>query len=174
MPIKSAILSSRGAGPIPALPGDIRNVYMTLFDRYGHYRMIKSRRAVDCALPRRGISTMINSEIRPFTIEIPQTQLDDLKMRLERTRWPDELPGVGSSYGAPLGYVQELAAYWRDSYDWRAQEARLNSYPQFTTTIDDQNIHFLHIRSNEANALPLIVTHGWPGSFVEFLEIIGP
>lgn len=112
--------------------------------------------------------------IRPFRIAIPQADLDDLKDRLARTRWPDELPGVGWDYGVPLEYVKELAAYWRTGYDWRAWEAKLNAYPQFTTTIDGQNIHFLHVRSPEPDALPLILTHGWPGSVVEYLDVIGP
>jgi len=112
--------------------------------------------------------------IQPFTIQIPQAELDELQARLERTRWPDELPGVGWDYGVPLDYVKELAAYWRGGYDWRTWEARLNQYPQFTTTIDGQNIHFLHVRSPEPNALPLILTHGWPGSIVEYLDIIEP
>ena len=114
------------------------------------------------------------SAIRPFRIEIPQADLDDLHGRLAHTRWPDELPGVGWSRGVPLGYLQELAEYWRTRYDWRAWEAKLNEYPQFTTTIDGQTIHFLHVRSPEPNALPLIFTHGWPGSIVEFLDVIGP
>ncbi|HEY7486778.1 MAG TPA: epoxide hydrolase [Streptosporangiaceae bacterium] len=117
---------------------------------------------------------MDNAEIRPFRIEIPQTDLDDLRERLARTRWPDELPGVGWDYGVPLPYVRELAEYWRTSYDWRAYEARLNEFPQFTTEIDGQRIHFLHVRSPEPAALPLIVTHGWPGSIVEFMDIVGP
>jgi epoxide hydrolase len=112
--------------------------------------------------------------IQPFTISIPQADLDDLHARLARTRWPDELPGVGWSYGVALGYLKELAEYWRTSYDWRAWEARLNQFPQFTTAIDGQNIHFMHVRSPEPDALPLILTHGWPGSIVEFLEVIGP
>jgi len=107
-------------------------------------------------------------------VEIPQADLDDLHDRLARTRWPDELPGVGWSRGVPLGYLQELAGYWRDGYDWRGQEARLNQLPQFTTEIDGQRIHFLHVRSPEADALPLIVTHGYPGSVVEFLDLVGP
>ena len=115
-----------------------------------------------------------DAAIRPFRIEIPQAALDDLHARLDRTRWPDALPGVGWSYGVPLDYVKELAAYWRNAYDWRAQEERLNAFPQFTTPIDGQNIHFLHVRSPEPDALPLILTHGWPGSIVEFLDIIGP
>ncbi len=90
-----------------------------------------------------------DAEIRPFRIEIPQADLDDLDARLARTRWPDELPEVGWDYGVPLEYVKGLAEYWRTGYDWRAWEARLNEYPQFTTTIDGQNIHFLHVRSPE-------------------------
>ena len=112
--------------------------------------------------------------IRPYRIQIPQADLDDLRDRLARTRWPDELPGTGWSRGVPLGYLKELAGYWADGYDWREQEARLNQLPQFTTTIDGAGVHFLHVRSAEPDALPLILTHGWPGSVVEFLNIIGP
>ena len=112
--------------------------------------------------------------IKPFKIDIPQIDLDDLHERLARTRWPDELPGVGWSRGVPLGYLKELADYWRTRYDWRKHEARLNQFPQFTTEIDGANIHFLHVRSPERDALPLILTHGWPGSIVEFLDVIGP
>jgi epoxide hydrolase len=115
-----------------------------------------------------------SEEIRPFTIEIPQPALDDLRERLARTRWPDELPGPGWSRGAPLDYLRELAEYWRTSYDWRENEARLNGLPQFATTIDGANVHFLHVRSPEPDALPLIMTHGWPGSVVEFLDVIEP
>ena len=117
---------------------------------------------------------MTDAAIHPFRVEIPQADLDDLHDRLARTRWPDELGGVGWSRGVPLGYLQELAGYWRDGYDWRGQEARLNQLPQFTTEIDGQRIHFLHVRSPEADALPLIVTHGYPGSVVEFLDLVGP
>jgi microsomal epoxide hydrolase len=115
-----------------------------------------------------------DTSIRPFHIEIPQAQLDDLHDRLARTRWPDELPGVGWAYGVPLNYLRELAEYWRTEYDWRRHEARLNEFSQFTTEIDGQNVHFMHVRSPEADALPLIITHGWPGSIVEFLNIIEP
>ena len=117
---------------------------------------------------------MTDAAIHPFRVEIPQADLDDLHDRLARTRWPDELAGVGWSRGVPLGYLQELAGYWRDGYDWRGQEARLNQLPQFTTEIDGQRIHFLHVRSPEPDALPLIVTHGYPGSVVEFLDLVGP
>jgi pimeloyl-ACP methyl ester carboxylesterase len=114
------------------------------------------------------------AEIRPFRIEVPQADLDDLRERLARTRWPDELLGVGWSRGVPLGYLKELADYWAHRFDWRRQEAKLNELPQFTTEIDGQNFHFLHVRSPEPGALPLIVCHGYPGSFVEFMNIIGP
>lgn len=112
--------------------------------------------------------------MRPFKIQIPQSQLDDLSARIAATRWPDEIPGAGWSRGVPLAYLRELAEYWRQSYDWRAAEARLNQFPQFMTEIDGANVHFLHVRSPEKDALPLILTHGWPGSVVEFLEVIGP
>src|SRR6266542_4231033 len=112
-------------------------------------------------------------EIRPFRIDVPEADLDDLRERLARTRWPDALSGVGWEYGVPCGYLQNLADYWRTLYDWRASEAPVNAHPQFTTSIDGQNIHFLHVRSPESEALPLILTHGWPGSVAEFLKIIG-
>jgi epoxide hydrolase len=117
---------------------------------------------------------MGDEEIRPFRVEVPQADLDDLAERLGRTRWPGELPGQGWSRGVPVGYLRELAGYWRDGFDWRAQEARLNRLPQFTTTIDGQPVHFLHVRSPEPDALPLLVTHGYPGSVVELLEVVGP
>src|SRR5919107_1675247 len=112
--------------------------------------------------------------LQPFEVNIPQADLDDLHERLIRTRWPDELPGVGWSRGVPLGYLKELTEYWQNEYDWRQWEARLNEFPQFTTTIDGQNIHFLHVRSPEPGALPLIISHGYPSSVVEFLSILGP
>ncbi len=112
--------------------------------------------------------------IEEFRIDIPQADLDDLRDRLARTRWPDQLPGVGWDYGIALDDVRELAEYWRTGYDWRVHERQLNSFPQFTTEIDGQRVHFLHVRSGVPGALPLIMTHGWPGSVVEFMEIIGP
>ena len=115
-----------------------------------------------------------DTEIRPFRMDVSEADLEDLRDRLARTRWPEELPGVGWSYGVALGYVKELAEYWRTSYDWRKHEALLNEFPQFTTTIDGTNVHFLHVRSPEPAALPLILTHGWPGSVAEFLDVIGP
>ncbi len=109
-----------------------------------------------------------------FRIDVPQRDLDDLYDRLDRTRWPQELPDAGWDYGVPGAYVRELADYWRHGYDWRRWEARLNEHPQFTTTIDGQRVHFLHVRSAAPDALPLILTHGWPGSVAEFLDLISP
>jgi pimeloyl-ACP methyl ester carboxylesterase len=111
-------------------------------------------------------------DVRPFTIAIPQPDVDDLADRLARTRWPDELPGVGWTRGVPLEFLKELAAYWADGYDWRAAEARLNAFPQFTTEIDGQRIHFLHVRSGSPGALPLVLTHGYPSGFAEFTQLI--
>jgi len=112
--------------------------------------------------------------IRPFTINVPEAVLDDLRARLGRTRLPDQLDGVGWDYGTDLDYLTELIAYWRDEFDWREQERRLNQFDQFKTRIDDLDIHFIHHRSPEADAIPLIITHGWPGSIAEFTKIIGP
>jgi len=113
-------------------------------------------------------------EIRPFRIEIKDAELNELRDRLARVRWAQEIDGSGWDYGVPLGELKELVEYWRASYDWRAWETRLNRYPQFTTVIDGQKVHFLHVKSPEPGALPLILTHGWPGSVAEFLDIIDP
>jgi epoxide hydrolase len=116
---------------------------------------------------------MRTAAVAPFRIHFDQAQLDDLHARLERTRWPDALPGVGWSRGVPLDYLTALAEHWRSTYDWRTHEARLNEFPQFTTSLDGQTIHFIHARSPEPNALPLLLSHGWPGSIVEFEKVIG-
>jgi len=112
--------------------------------------------------------------IKPFRIDIPQSTLDDLATRLQNSRLPAALPGDDWDTGVPVSWLAELVDYWRSGYDWRKAEAELNAYPQFTTTIDGQQIHFLHVKSPEPDALPLVLTHGWPGSIVEFLDIIGP
>ncbi|MEV0151091.1 MULTISPECIES: epoxide hydrolase family protein [unclassified Nonomuraea] len=111
--------------------------------------------------------------MKPFLIDVPQADLDDLRDRLRRTRWAGQLPG-GWSRGVPVDHLRELAAYWADGFDWRAQEARLNGWPQFTTEIDGQTIHFAHVRSPEPCALPLLLTHSWPNSVAEFLDVMGP
>jgi hypothetical protein len=112
--------------------------------------------------------------VHPYRVEIDQADLDDLQARLARIRWPDELADTGWEYGVPVDYVRGLVDRWRTGYDWRAHEARLNAHPQFTTTIDGQRVHFLHVRSPEPGALPLICTHGWPMSVFEYLDLIGP
>ena len=116
----------------------------------------------------------VDVQLSAFRVNVPDAQLDDLRERLERTRWPDQVSDSGWEYGVPLEYLKDLVEYWRTGYQWRSHEARLNSFPQFTTQIDGQTVHFLHVRSPEPNALPLIITHGWPGSVAEFLGIIGP
>ncbi|MBC7301261.1 MAG: alpha/beta fold hydrolase, partial [Nocardia sp.] len=112
--------------------------------------------------------------ITPFTIEVPQARLDDLADRLRGALYPDELPGVGDAYGVPAGRVRALAEYWLEQFDWRAVESELNAYPQFTTEIDGEDIHFLHVRSSRPDATPVILTHGWPGSILEYLDVIAP
>jgi pimeloyl-ACP methyl ester carboxylesterase len=112
------------------------------------------------------------SEIKPFTIAVPQSALVDLALRLDLTRWPEKEAVADWTQGAPLAEVRALAAYWRQGYDWRACEARLNALPQFTTVIDGLEIHFLHVRSAHADAMPLVLTHGWPGSVLEFMDAV--
>src|SRR3954465_5636053 len=113
-----------------------------------------------------------DTAIRPFTIEIPQADLEDLRARLAATRWPEKEPVDDLSQGVPLALVQKVARYWHDEYDWRRCEARLNAYPQFVTEIDDLDIHFVHVRSKHEDALPLVLCHGWPGSFVEQMKVV--
>jgi microsomal epoxide hydrolase len=112
--------------------------------------------------------------IEPFEIDVPDEALRDLRDRLARARFPQQLDGAGWDYGMELGYLRELVDYWRDDYDWRRAEQRLSQWPQFVTEVDGARVHFVHARSPETDALPLVVTHGWPGSIVEFLDIIGP
>ena len=112
--------------------------------------------------------------LQPYRIDVPDDVLSDLSERLRRTRFPDEVAGIGWNHGLPLGYLKEIVRYWLDRYDWRVHEARLNRYRQFTTTVEGQRIHFLHVRSRHQAAVPLFLTHGWPGSLVEFLDVIDP
>jgi pimeloyl-ACP methyl ester carboxylesterase len=116
----------------------------------------------------------MTDEIQPFDVEISQADLDYLHERLANARWPGELPGVGWTRGVPLDYLRELADYWRTGYDWRVRETELNQYPQFITEIDGQRIHFLHVKSDQPDAKPLLVTHGFPSSVAEFLHLIKP
>lgn len=112
------------------------------------------------------------SAIRPFTLAVPQAEIEDLHRRLDMTRWPERETVTDWSQGTPLAVLQEIAGYWRHGYDWRRCEARLNALGQFVTEIDGLPIHFLHVRSPHADALPVILTHGWPGSVVEFLGVV--
>ena len=112
--------------------------------------------------------------IRPFQVNVPEAELTDLRRRINSTRWPDRETVADESQGLPLATIQELARYWGTDYDWRKIEAKLNALPQFITQIDGLDIHFIHVRSKHENALPLIVTHGWPGSVIEQLKIIDP
>ncbi|QMV04250.1 epoxide hydrolase [Devosia sp. D6-9] len=116
---------------------------------------------------------MPNDQITPFTVAISDAQIADLKERLTMARWPTQV-ATDWSHGQPVAFIRELAEQWLKDFDWRAHEAALNAYPQFTTVIDGQTIHFLHIKSPEPNAFPLILTHGWPSSVLEFLDVIGP
>jgi len=112
--------------------------------------------------------------VTPFKVSVPQSAIDDLKRRLASTRWPERETVGDWSQGVPLQKAQALVAYWRDKYDWRRFETRINAFPQYRTQIDGVGIHFIHVRSPQKNALPIILTHGWPGSVVEFMEVIGP
>lgn len=114
------------------------------------------------------------TDIRPFRIAVPDEEVADLRDRLSRTRWPDRECVSDWSQGVPLDYVRDLAAYWAGDYDWRVREARLNAFEQFVTEIDGVDIHFIHQRSTDPDAFPLLITHGWPGSIVEFAKVIGP
>src|SRR6516165_8984480 len=125
-------------------------------------------------LPVAGRAAAEADAIRPFSVNIPEEALVDLRRRIAATRWPDKEQVADESQGVQLATVQQLARYWQTSHDWRKVEARLNALPQFITEIDGLDIHFIHVRSNHENALPMIVTHGWPGSIIEQLKIIDP
>jgi pimeloyl-ACP methyl ester carboxylesterase len=118
--------------------------------------------------------TMTPSEVRPFQVDVPQEDLDELRRRIEATRWPERETVADQSQGVQLATIQALAHYWETEYDFRRLEARLNALPQFMTEIDGLDIHFIHVRSPHENALPLIMTHGWPGSVIEMLNVVGP
>ena len=115
---------------------------------------------------------MTSTAIRPFRVDVPQAELDDLQDRLARTRWPDDYEGVGWDYGADLATMKELATYWRDGYDWRRQEAYLNSFPHFTAELDGEELTFLHVRGAGPDPIPLLLLHGWPDSVCRYLKLI--
>jgi pimeloyl-ACP methyl ester carboxylesterase len=116
----------------------------------------------------------MSHDVTEFRIDVPEAELGDLRERLQRARWPERETVEDWSQGVPLAYLQDLCGYWADGYDWRATETRLNALPQFRTVIDGLGIHFLQVQSPHAEALPLVITHGWPGSIIEFLKVIGP
>jgi pimeloyl-ACP methyl ester carboxylesterase len=120
------------------------------------------------------MSTITATDIRPFTVEIPQEQIDSLRRRIGETRWPPAELVTDAAQGVQLRFLQELARYWTEDYDFGRLESRLNALPQYTTNIDGVDIHFIHVRSEHEGALPLIITHGWPGSIIEMLDVIGP
>jgi hypothetical protein len=115
-----------------------------------------------------------SDQIRPFKVNVPEAELADLRRRIDATKWPDRETVTDASQGVQFATMQKLTRYWTTEYDWRKVEARLNALPQFITGIDGLDIHFIHVRSKHENALPLIVTHGWPGSVIEQLKIIDP
>jgi len=117
---------------------------------------------------------MGDTSIRPFKVHVPDAALTDLRRRIQATRWPDRETVADRSQGAQLADLQALVKYWGSGYDWRKVEAKLNGFPQFVTTIDDVDIHFIHVRSKHQNAMPVIITHGWPGSVIEQLKLIDP
>ena len=116
----------------------------------------------------------MTESVQPFQIAVPEAVLDDLRARLRRTRWPEAELVADWSQGVPLAWMQDICRYWAGDYDWRARERLLNRFNQFTTPIDALDVHFVHVRSPHANAMPLVITHGWPGSFVEFHKVIAP
>ena len=135
--------------------------------------MMASALAATGALSPRKAFTQTSS-IAPFTYHAPQSALDDLKQRLARTRWPERETANDWSQGAPLAKLRTLVNYWRTGYDWRRCEKTLDRFPQYRTEIDGLGIHFLHVRSQHANAMPILITHGWPGSVIEFFKVIDP
>lgn len=130
--------------------------------------------AVGAVSPKSASAEINGTAIRPFHVNVPDADVADLKRRLAATRWPDKETVADQSQGAQLAALQELVRYWATNYDWRKGEAKLNAYPQFKTTIDGLDIHFIHVRSGHPNAMPLIITHGWPGSVFEQIKLIGP
>ena len=137
-------------------------------------RRLRGWRLAFAVLAVQPVTAAGETEIRPFHVHVPEAALVELRQRIAQTRWPDKETVTDQSQGAQFAKLQALVRYWGSGYDWRKAEAKLNALPQFTTNIDGVDIHFIHVRSRHKNALPLIVTHGWPGSVIEQLKIIGP
>ncbi len=175
---KHAVIYGAGGQIMAQEIGTERNNDVTLRSTLSRRAMLRGLAATAFAatgLARAG-NTFANAgpAITPFTYHAPQRELDDLRRRLAHTRWPERETIKDWSQGVPLAKLRALVEYWRTSYDWRRCEAKLNGFAQYRTEIDGLNIHFLHIRSRHANALPIIITHGWPGSVIEFFKIIDP
>ena len=130
--------------------------------------------SVSSLLPLHSAKAGVSGAVRPFHVSVPEQDLLELRRRLAATRWPDREIVADQSQGVQLTTVRQLVSYWQNDYDWRKMEARLNALPQFVTEIDGVDIHFIHIRSRHENALPMVVTHGWPGSIIEQMKIVGP
>jgi epoxide hydrolase len=160
-----AAAATGGAGLLSAATGGAGLLPAGLVPRSAHW---SDDKAAPFVLPK------ATEDVTPFKVSVPQSAIDDLKRRLASTRWPERETVGDWSQGVPLQKAQALVAYWRDKYDWRRFEARINAFPQYRTQIDGVGIHFIHMRSPQQNALPIILTHGWPGSVVEFMEVIGP
>src|SRR5687768_13687812 len=142
--------------------------------RHGAFLAASAAVSATALLPSAVHATNAGDKVRPFRVDIPEAALADLRRRIAATNWPDKETVSDHSQGVPLATMKKLAHYWLNAYDWRKIEALLNAAPQFVTEIDGLDIHFLHVRSKHENALPLIVTHGWPGSIIEQLKIIDP
>ena len=168
MSTKSPLLTRRRAVAASAAAG----AACSLFVHFAAARDLASSQASNQADAKTAATKA--AAIRPFRVHVPEKDLTDLRRRIAATRWPDKETVADQSQGAQLARLQELVRYWGKGYDWRKAEAKLNALPQFTTNIDGVDIHFIHVRSRHKNALPLIVTHGWPGSIIEQLKIIAP
>src|SRR5437667_8983034 len=152
--------------------------YLRLIDRKSGSGLMRSKKEVSMTpatvTEQRTVQTTDKPAIRPFHFEVPEAELIELRRRINATRWPDRETVTDASQGVRLATTQALARYWATEYDWRKIEAKMNALPQFITEIDGLDIHFIHVRSKHENALPLIVTHGWPGSITEQMKIIDP
>src|SRR6266404_421905 len=167
-------MNSDDVGSRPEMPGRLsrRNFMNAAMSAAAGLVLATTRRAA--AKSERPTLPAATKDVTPFKVEVPQGAIDDLKRRLASTRWPERETVSDWSQGVPLEKAKALIAYWHDKYEWRRFEAQINALPQYRTQIDGLGIHFIHVRSPHRNALPIILTHGWPGSVVEFMEIMRP